>query len=107
VVHKVRIKFKIDVTDNACWVARAIHLMTNSRLAEGYNLIKEMEGGKFLTALRMLSEQEAMIKKLSNFRERQGANESESIAMLLTRAAEAGHQEAIALLATGALKKRV
>jgi hypothetical protein len=72
-----------------------------------YDLIKEMEGGEFLTALPMLSEQEAMVKKLSEFRERQDANESESIAVLLTRAAEAGDQEALSLLAAGALEKRV
>jgi hypothetical protein len=107
VVHKVRIKFKVNVIDNACRVARAIHLMTNSRFAEGYNLIKEMQGGEFLTALRMTFEQEAMIKKLSDFRQRQGANESESTALLLVQAAEAGDQVAIALLATGALEKQV
>lgn len=88
-------------------MARAIHLMTNSRFAEDYNLIKEMQGGEFLTALRMLSEQEVMIKKLSDFRERQQANESESIATLLTRATDAGDLEAIALLAGGTLEKRV
>ena len=106
-INKVKIKFKVKVIDNACRVARAIQLMTNSRFAEGYNLIKEMQGGEFLTALRMLSEQEMMIKKLSDFRERQHANESESIATLLTRAADAGDLEAIALLAGGALEKRV
>jgi hypothetical protein len=107
VVNKVWIKFKVNVIDNACRVARAIHLMTNSSFAEGYNLIKEMQGGEFLTALRMLAEQDVMIKKLSEFRERQNTNESESIAALLTRAAEAGDQEAISLLAAGALEKRV
>jgi hypothetical protein len=81
--------------------------MTNSKFAEGYNLIKEMQGGEFLTALRMLSEQEVMVKKLSDFKERQGANESESIATVLTRAAESGNEEAIDLLAAGALEKRV
>jgi hypothetical protein len=90
---KIKIKFKVTVIDNACRVARAIHLMTNSRFAEGYNLIKEMQGGEFLTALRMLSEQEVMIKKLSDSRKHQGANESESIATLLTRAAKAGDEE--------------
>jgi DNA polymerase III gamma/tau subunit len=55
----------------------------------------------------MLSEQEAMVKRLSEFRERQNVNESESIAVLLTRAAEGGDQEAISLLAAGALERRV
>jgi hypothetical protein len=106
-VVKIRIKFKANVIDNACRVARAVHLMTNSGFAEGYNLIKEMQGGEFLTALHMLSEQEAMVKKLSEFRERKNADESESIAALLTRAAEAGDQEAISLLAAGALERWV
>jgi hypothetical protein len=107
VINKIKIKFKVKVIDNACRVARAIHLMTDSRFAEGYNLIKEMQGGEFLTALRMLSEQEVMVKKLSDFRERQAANESQSIATLLLRAAEAGDEEAIDLLAAGALEKRI
>lgn len=106
-INKIRVKFKVKVIDNACRVARATHLMTNSKFAEGYNLIKEMQGGEFLTALRMLSEQEVMVKKLSDFKERQGANESESIATVLTRAAESGNEEAIDLLAAGALEKRV
>ena len=55
--HKIRIKFEVNVIDNACRVARAVHLMTNSGFAEGYNLIKEMQSSEFLAALRMLSEQ--------------------------------------------------
>jgi hypothetical protein len=52
VVAKVRIRFKVNVIENACLVARAIHLMTHGGFAEGYNLIKEMDGSEFLTALR-------------------------------------------------------
>ena len=106
-INKIKIKFKANVIDNACRVARAMYLMTNNRFAEGYNLIKEMQGGEFLTALRLLAEQEVMVKKLSDFRERQGATESDSIATLLTRAADAGDEEAIALLGAGALEKRI
>jgi hypothetical protein len=72
---KVRIKFKIEVIDNACLVARA--------------------------------QQEAMVKKLSDFKEKHKTNKTESIAVLLTRAAEEGNEEAISLLAAGALERRV
>ena len=63
-IGKVRIKFKIEVLDNACLVARAAHLMTHGAFADGYSLIREMQGSDFLTALRMLAEQEAMVKKI-------------------------------------------
>ena len=106
-VAKVRIRFKVNVIENACLVARAVHLMTHNGFAEGYNLIKEMEGREFLTALRMLAGREAMVKKLSDFKERHKGKQSESIAVLLTRAAEGGDQEAISLLAAGALEMRV
>jgi hypothetical protein len=79
--------------------------MTNDRFPEGYKLIKDMEANEFLIALRMLAEQGAMIKKLCDFRERQKAEETESIAALLTRAAEGGDEEAKSLLATGALER--
>jgi len=107
VVGKVRIRFKVNVIDNACLVARATHLMTHGKFAEGYNLIEDMQGSEFLTALRMLAEYEVMIKKLSDFRERYKAEDSESIAALLTRAAEGGDEEAISLLAAGALERRL
>ena len=106
-VAKVRIRFKVNVIENACLVARAIQLMTHSEFADGYNLIKDMEGSEFLTALRMLAGREAMVKKLSDFKERHKAKQSESIAELLTRAAEGGDQEATSLLAAGALEMRV
>jgi predicted butyrate kinase (DUF1464 family) len=102
-----KVKFKVNVIDNACVVARARHLMTSGNFAEGYNLIKEMQGSEFLTALRMLAGREAMVKKLSDFKERHKAKQSESIAVLLARAAEGGDQEAISLLAAGALETRV
>ena len=106
-VGKVRIRFKVNVIENACLVARAIQLMTYSEFAEGYNLIKDMQGGEFLTALRMLAGREVMVKKLTDFKERHKAKQSESIAVLLARAAEGGDQEAISLLAAGALETRV
>jgi esterase/lipase superfamily enzyme len=106
-VGKVRIKFKIEVIDNACLVARAAHLMTHGEFAEGYNLIRDMQGSDFLTALRMLAEQEVMVKKLSDFKEKHKGEKSESVAALLTRAAEEGDEEAISLLAAGALERRV
>jgi hypothetical protein len=106
-VAKVRIRFKVNVIENACLVARAVHLMTHNGFAEGYNLIKNMEGREFLIALRMLAGREAMVKKLSDFKERHKAKQSESIAVLLTRAAEGGDQEATSLLAAGALEMRV
>jgi len=62
VVGKVTIRFKVNVIENACLVARAVHLMTHSGFAEGYNLIKDMEGSEFLTALRMLAGREVMVK---------------------------------------------
>ena len=46
-VGKVRIKFKIEVIDNACLVARAAHLMTHGEFAEGYSLIRDMQGSVF------------------------------------------------------------
>jgi hypothetical protein len=106
VVSKVKIKFKVSVIENACLVARAVHLMTNNEFSEGYSLIKDLQGNEFLTALRMLAEQEAMIKKLCDFRERQKAKDTETIATLLTRAAEGGDAEAKSLLAAGALERR-
>jgi hypothetical protein len=107
VVGKVRIRFKVNVIDNACLVARATHLMTHGKFVEGYNLIEDMQGSEFLTALRMLAEYEVMVRKLSDFRERCEAEDSESIAALLTRAAEGGDEEAISLLAAGALERRL
>jgi hypothetical protein len=66
-----------------------------------------MEGSEFLTALRMLAGREVMVKKLSDFKESHKAKQSESIAALLTREAEGGNEEAISLLAAGALETRV
>ncbi len=43
-IGKVRIKFKVEVIDNACLVARAAHLMTHGEFAEGYSLIKRHAG---------------------------------------------------------------
>ena len=63
-VGRVRIKFKIEVIDNACLVARAAHLMTHGEFAEGYSLIRDMQGSDFLTALRMLAEQETSKKSI-------------------------------------------
>ena len=104
---KIRIKFKVNVIENACLVARAIQLMTHGEFAEGYSLIKNMEGSEFLTALRMLAGREVMVKKLSDFKDRHKTKQSESIAVLLARAVEGGDQEAISLLAAGALETRV
>jgi hypothetical protein len=59
------------------------------------------------TAACMLAEQRAMVKKLSDFKEKHKGEKSESVAALLTRAAEEGDEEAIPLLATGALEMRV
>jgi hypothetical protein len=81
--------------------------MTHSEFAEGYKLIKDMQGSEFLTALRMLAGREVMVKKLTDFKERHKAKQSESIAVLLARTAEEGDQEAISLLAAGALETRV
>jgi len=63
-----------------------------------------MEGGEFLTALRMLAGREVMVKRLSDFKEKHKGEKSESVAALLTRAAEEGDEEAIPLLAAGALE---
>jgi hypothetical protein len=90
--------------ENACLVARARQLITHSEFAEGYNLIKGMQGDEFLTALRMLAGREVMVKKLSDFNEKHKGEKSESVAALLTRAAEEGDEEAISLLAAGALE---
>jgi hypothetical protein len=46
VVGKVRIRFKVNVIEDACLVVRAIQLMTHSEFAEGYNLIKDMQGSR-------------------------------------------------------------
>jgi len=100
-------KVKITVVENACVVARARHLMTKGKFAEGYNLIKDMQGGDFLTALRVLVEHEGLVKKLSDFKEKHRAKRSESIAALLARAAEGGDEEAMSLLAAGALERQV
>jgi hypothetical protein len=104
VVGNVRITFKVNAIENACLVARARQLITHSEFAEGYNLIKGMEGDEFLTALRMLAGREVMVKKLSDFKEKHKGEKSESVAALLTRAAEEGDEEAISLLAAGALE---
>jgi hypothetical protein len=90
--------------ENACLVARARQLITHSEFAEGYNLIKGMQGDEFLTALRMLAGREVMVEKLSDFKEKHKREKSESVAALLTRAAEEGDEEAISLLAAGALE---
>ena len=63
-----------------------------------------MQGSDFLTALRMLAEQEALVKKISDFKEKHKGDKWESVAALLTRAAEEGDEEAISLLAAGALE---
>jgi hypothetical protein len=81
--------------------------MTHGGFAEGYNLIKDMEGSEFLTALRMLAGREDMVKKLSDFRESHKAKQPESIAVLLTRAAEGGDQEQYHCLLPVALETRV
>ena len=106
-IGKIKIKFKVNVIENACVVARARYLMTHDKFPEGYDLIKDMQGGDFLTALRMLVEQGALVKKISDFREKHGTKGSESIAALLTRAAEGGDEEAMSLLAAGALERQV
>jgi hypothetical protein len=62
VVGNVRIRFKVNVIEDACRVVRATQLMTHSEFAEGYNLIKDMQGSEFLTALRMLAGREVMVK---------------------------------------------
>jgi hypothetical protein len=103
VVGNVRIS-KVNAIENACLVARARQLITHSEFAEGYNLIKGMQGDEFLTALRMLAGREVMVKKLSDFKEKHKGEKSESVAGLLTRAAEEGDEEAISLLAAGALE---
>ena len=90
--------------ENACLVARARQLITHSEFAEGYNLIKGMQGDEFLTALRMLARREIMVEKLSDFKEKHKGEKSESVAALLTRAAEEGDEEAISLLAAGGLE---
>jgi hypothetical protein len=90
--------------ENACLVARARQLITHSEFAEGYNLIKGMQGDEFLTALRLLAGREVMVKKLSDFKEKHKREKSESVAALLTRAAEEGDEEAISLLAAGTLE---
>jgi hypothetical protein len=104
---KVRIRFKVSVIENACLVGRAVDLMTNDRFLEGYSLIRDLQANDFLIALRMLAEHGVMIKKLCDFKERHKTKETESIAALLTRAAETGDEEAISLLAAGALERRV
>ena len=104
VVGNAGIRFKVSAIENACLVARARQLITHSEFAEGYNLIKGMQGDEFLTALRMLAGREVMVKKLSDFKDRHKTKQSESIAVLLARAAEGGDQEAISLLAAGALE---
>jgi esterase/lipase superfamily enzyme len=106
-IGKVKIDSKVNVVENACVVARARHLMTNGKFAEGYDLIKDMQGGDFLTALRMLVDHEALVKRLSDIRERHKTRGSESIAALLARAAEGGDEEAMSLLAAGALERQV
>jgi hypothetical protein len=55
----------------------------------------------------MLAEHEAMVKNLSDFKEKHKGEKSESVAALLRRAAEEGDDEAISLLAAGALERRV
>jgi hypothetical protein len=64
-----------------------------------YSRIRDMQGSDFLTALHLLAEQEAMVKNLSDFKEKHKAKKCESIAALLTRAAEEGDEEAISLRA--------
>jgi hypothetical protein len=72
-----------------------------------FRFLRPALGSEFLTALRMLAGREVMVKKLTDFKARHKAKQSESIAVLLARAAEGGDQEAISLLAAGALEMRV
>jgi hypothetical protein len=81
--------------------------MTNDRFLEGYSLTRDMQANDFLIALRMRAEHGAMISELCDFKERHKTKETESIVDLLTRAAERGDEEAISLLAAGALETRV
>ena len=95
---------KVNAIENACLVARARQLITHSEFAEGYNLIKGMQGDEFLTALRMVAGREVIVKKLSDFKEKHKGEKSESVAALLTKMAEEGDEEAISLIAAGALE---
>lgn len=95
---------KVNAIENACLVARARQLITHSEFAEGYNLIKGMQGDEFLTALRMLAGREVMVKRLSDFKEKHKGEKSESVAELLTRMTEEGDEEAISWLAAGAFE---
>jgi hypothetical protein len=81
--------------------------MINDRFLEGHSLIRDMQANDFLIALRMRAEHGAMIRKLCDFKERHKTEETESVAGLLTGAVERGDEEAISLLAAGALERGV
>lgn len=83
--------------------AKAADEKTESFAALAVQPHKDMQGSDFLTALHLLAEQEAMVKNLSDFKEKHKAKKCESIAALLTRAAEEGDEEAISLLAAAPL----
>jgi hypothetical protein len=99
VISNVRVKCNVGVIENACLVARAVRLMTNDKFRAGYKLIKNMQADDFLTALRILAEQEVLIKNACEFMDRQKGKGIVSITALLTRAAEGGDEKAISLLA--------
>jgi|SRR6516165_2292813 len=104
---KVRIKFKVNVIDNACLVSRATHLMTHGKFAEGYNLIEDMQGSEFLTDLRMLAEYEVMIKKYLTSEKGIKRKILSRLRHCPRERPKGGDEEAISLLAAGALERRL
>ena len=104
---KVRIKFKVNVIDNACLVSRATHLMTHGKFAEGYNLIEDMQGSEFLTDLRMLAEYEVMIKKYLTSEKGIKRKILSRLRHCSRERSKGGDEEAISLLAAGVLERRL
>ena len=104
---KVRIKFKVNVIDNACLVSRATHLITHGKFAEGYKLIEDMQGSEFLTDLRMLAEYEVMIKKYLTSEKGIKRKILSRLRHCSRERPKGGDEEAISLLAAGALERRL
>ena len=81
--------------------------MTHGKFAEGYKLIEDMQGSEFLTDLRMPAEYEVMIKKYLTSEKGIKRKILSRLRHCPRERPKGGDEEAISLLAAGALERRL